>query len=262
MSPSSGEIRPVAVGYSEFEFDLPGALLTHLLKAFDNLQPAPLTDESLECVQDAQGIYQIWYRNDVVYIGKTDADAGLKNRLSRHARKIQHRHDLDPCEIYFKAVRIYVFTAMDLETGLIKYYTRKGGELWNNGGFGANDPGHKRDNTRPSRWDIQFPINVDFKLVEDFSDAKTAAEVLTRLKNVLPYTFRFETQPHTRNLAHTDLIATKINLPSGPLTARQILKSLVSQLSPGWQATVLSFGVILYKEENHYPHGSVLARSK
>lgn len=106
-------------GYVDFEFDLPGALLARLVQVLDTLPPATLSREFLDDIPDAQGVYQLFLDAALVYIGKTDAEAGLRKRLDRHRLKIQHRNGLDPNRVAFKAVRIYVFTAVDLETQLI-----------------------------------------------------------------------------------------------------------------------------------------------
>src|SRR5262245_21719866 len=111
-------------GYMDFEFDLPRALLVRLVQVLDSLPPAALDEEFLNAIPDAQGVYQLFLNGDLVYIGKTDAEAGLRKRLDRHRRKIQHRNGLDPNQMFFKAVRIYVFTAIDLETQLINHYGR------------------------------------------------------------------------------------------------------------------------------------------
>src|SRR4051812_27375677 len=106
---------------------------------------ATLLPENVGQLPEAQGVYQLSLDGVVVYIGKTDADAGLKNRLTRHSYSIQQRSNLDPSHVTFKAVRVYVFTAMDLETQLIRHY---GGASWNSSGFGSNDPGRNRDHTK------------------------------------------------------------------------------------------------------------------
>jgi hypothetical protein len=111
-------------GFIEFEFDLPEALLTNLVRVFDSMDSADLTQENVAQIADAQGVYQLLLDGQLVYIGKTDAEAGLRKRLERHARTIQHRLNLDATRVTFKAVRVFVFTAIDLETQLIRHYGR------------------------------------------------------------------------------------------------------------------------------------------
>jgi hypothetical protein len=247
-------------GYTEFEFDLPDALLNHLIKVLDALPPAPLQANALSKVPEAQGVYQLFLDGKLVYIGKTDADAGLRRRLDRHAYKIQHRSHLDPAQVSFRAVRIFVFTAIDLETQLIKHYA-KDGTAWNNRGFGANDPGRRRDRTRirPVNFDAIYPIDIDQPLDIDFSASSTVGDVVTRLKQALPYTFRYETEG--RKPAR-DLMLTPISMPSNTMSARQVLKYVTGFLPKGWQATGFMHQLILYPEiVDDYPDASIIARS-
>lgn len=250
----------MTAGYTEFEFDLPDALLQHLIKVLDGLEIAPLHVNAVSKVPEAQGVYQLFLDGELVYIGKTDAEAGLRNRLNRHATKIQHRLNLDPTRVSFRAVRIFVFTAIDLETQLIRHYARDG-TRWNNRGFGANDPGRRRDRTRVrvTNFDALYPIDPDRPLDLDFSDATNVGQVVTQLKQALPYTFRFETQG--RRPADI-LTETGVRIPAGVNTARGVLVELVRQLPPGWQATGFLHQLILYEERvDDYPDAVIIARS-
>lgn len=250
----------MTAGYIEFEFDLPDALLTHLIKVLDGLEIAPLHVNAVSAVPEAQGVYQLFLDGELVYIGKTDAEAGLRNRLNRHATKIQHRLNLDPTRVSFRAVRIFVFTAIDLETQLIRHYA-KDGTRWNNRGFGANDPGRRRDRTRvrETNFDALYPIDPDRPLDVDFTDATNAGQVVARLKQALPYTFRFETQG--RRPADI-LTETGVRIPAGVNTARGVLVELVRQLPPSWQATGFLHQLILYEERvDDYPDAVIIARS-
>jgi hypothetical protein len=150
-------------GYREFEFDLPQALLAHLVRTFDSVEDAPLTPESVTEIPEAQGVYQLFHQRRLVYIGKTDAEAGLKQRLGRHAWTVQHRRNLDTSEVSFKAVRVFVFTALDLETQMIRHYRCTRPVPWNDSGFGSNDPGKERDttNAKAEGFDAQFPVDLD-----------------------------------------------------------------------------------------------------
>jgi Uri superfamily endonuclease len=248
-------------GYVEFEFDLPEALLTHLIRVLDALHPAPLDTNGVAAVPEAQGVYQLFLDGQLVYIGKTDAEAGLRKRLERHASKIQHRQGLDPARVSFRAVRIFVFTAIDLETQLIRHYAAKG-TAWNKRGFGSNDPGRRRDHTRikPINFDALYPIDIDRPLPVDFASAETAADVVIRLKQALPYTFRFEATGGRRPDAA--LSDTRVRMAPGERTAREVLVELTTQLPPGWQATAFRHQLLLYPEAvDTYPDAEILARS-
>lgn len=247
--------------YEEFEFDLPAALLQNLVSVFERLEAAPLTSV-LHQIPEVQGVYQLFLDGRLVYIGKTDADAGLSQRLTRHSRKILHRHGLDPAQVSVKAVRVYVFTAVDLETQLIRHYTGKDGTEWNGSGFGSNDPGRKRDHTQPGRFDRSYPINIDLPLEIEFERASTAAAIAAAVKTALPYTFRFQGAAPNSRKPHPDLASSRVVIDPAARTVREVIAQLTRQLPPGWQATALSAVLILYKEfVPDYPEATVLGRS-
>jgi len=250
-------------GYVDFEFDLPEALLAHLIRILDGMESAILACNSLTNIPDAQGVYQLFLDNKLVYIGKTDAEAGLRKRLDRHNAKTQHRNGLDPTRVTFKAVRIYVFTAVDLETQLIAHYGGYAQVKWNGSGFGSNDPGRERDTTtyKSGHFDATFPIDIDRSLGVTFSSPDTAANVLTALKQALPYVFRFEGAKKGSRAPHPELEATMVSIGSAAQSARGIIEDVVRQLPSGWQATRLPSHIILYKERKAYPQGDVIARS-
>lgn len=76
----------MTTGYTEFEFNLPDALLKELITVFDGLAPAPLLAANVAAIPEEQGVYQLFLaphgQPSLVYIGKTDAAAGLRVRLS------------------------------------------------------------------------------------------------------------------------------------------------------------------------------------
>ncbi len=250
-------------GYLEFEFDLPSALLRNLTQVLDEMESAPLLPENVADVPEAQGVYQLWLRGSLAYIGKTDAEAGLRKRLERHARTIMHRRNLDPRDVAFKAVRVFVFTAMDLESQLIKHYGATAPVPWNNSGFGSNDPGRERDTTnlKPEGFDAQFPVDIDREIEPSLPFPATAALACAALKECLPYTFRVENAGRGSRKPHPDLVNTMVIPPPRPYTTRQFVEAIVRRLPPGWQATALPSRVILYKEERVYAFGAAIASS-
>ena len=251
-------------GYVDFEFDLPGALLARLVQVLDTLIEAMLSREFLYDIPDAQGVYQLFLDGNLVYIGKTDAEAGLRRRLERHCQKIQHRNGLDPNRVAFKAVRIYVFTAVDLETQLIQHYGGLSAVRWNGSGFGSNDPGRERDTTRyrPDHFDARYPIDIERFLNLELPAWGTAADILLTLKNALPYVLRYEGAAPRSRSPHPDLRGTMVTMSSiSPVTSRAVIEAVMRQLPTGWQATYLLSHVILYKETKAYPQGEIIARS-
>lgn len=252
-------------GYRDFEFDLPGALLEHLVKVLDSMEVAPLNTDALSSIPDGQGIYQLFLGNKLVYIGKTDAQAGLLQRLARHSRKILHRRNLIPEQLSFKAVRVFVFTAMDLETQLIKHYAGSvDGTPWNNSGFGSNDPGRNRDRTviKGKNFDALFPIDIDRELEIDLAGEHFAGALCQVLKEHLPYTFRFESEGGRSRKPHEVLMKTKIVIPGCARTTRSVVTTITEQLPAGWQSTAFRSHIILYKESmDNYPDAVIMARS-
>jgi hypothetical protein len=250
-------------GYQEFEFDLPSALLRNLVEVFGAMESALLLPENLVEVPEAQGVYQLLLNGGLTYIGKTDAEAGLRKRLERHARTVQHRRNLDPREVAFKAVRVFVFTAMDLESQLIKHYGSLAPVAWNNSGFGSNDPGRERDTTnlKPEGFDAQFPVDIDREIDLSLPFPAAAALACAALKDCLPYTFRVQNAGRGSRQPHPDLVNTQVIPPPRPYTTRQFVEAILLRLPPGWQATALPSRVILYKEERDYAFGTVVARS-
>lgn len=250
------------MAYVEFEFNLPEALLNSLKLLLDGMQPDALTAENVANIPEGQGVYQLFHRGSLVYIGKTDSDAGLPQRLGRHARSIQNRMNLNVEDVSFNAVRIFVFTAMDLETLLIRAY---GEPDWNNSGFGSNDPGRNRDRTRLNEdgFDARYPINVDRELDFPLPLEGTVAECLAALKQSLPFVFRFQSAERSKRKPHQELVDTRIALPEGQLTVRSVLEAIIGALPPGWQATALPSRVIIYRENLEYREegGRVIARS-
>ena len=247
----------MADGYVEFEFDLPDALLGQLLSVLGKMNGALLSANQVQTVPDVQGIYQLFLKDKLVYIGKTDAEAGLKQRLTRHSRTITHRKNLNAADVKFKAARILVFTTMDLETQLIGHHGGTKAVPWNNSGFGANDPGRQRDMTalKEKGFDTQFPIDIDQPLELELPAQPTAFEAIRSASRVAPYTVRVEGDPELKEKI--------VELPIRPLTMRTLLSKIISRLSPGWQATKLPGRIIMYREnEDNYPGSEVIKRSE
>lgn len=248
--------------FKDLEFDLPSALLAQLVDLFERMMPGPLTDEAVQGVPEEHGIHQLFFNGELVYVGKTDADAGLRQRLLRHAKKIRSRRNLRQSQVTFKAVRVYVFTAMDLEDFLIKHYRGRGVSLaWNLSGFGSNDPGRNRDKSvvKENHFDSLYPIDLDFEMrVVQPEDDRSVAEILRQLKDQLPYTIRYQNAGGRSKQPHIDLVETRVRLRSEEDGVLNILRQAKAALGEQWQITALPGYVIIYKENERYPHGEVI----
>ena len=233
-----------------------------MIRAFDEMESASLSQAHLAAIPEAQGVYQLLLGNEIVYIGKTDAEAGLRKRLDRHAWSIQHRCGLEADQVSFKALRVFVFTAMDLENQLIGHYKKMSSLGWNDSGFGSNDPGRNRDKTRakPGGFDTLFPIDLDREVFLEEAGAMKAFHALALLKREVPYTVRAELGSDGSRRLHPDLLSSEVYLEERGTTPRKLLTAIVNALPSGWQATRLAGRVILYKEVEEYPAGIVIAR--
>ena len=230
-----------------------------MIATFDAMEGATLSPAHLEGIPEAQGVYQLLLNEEIVYVGKTDSGAGLRKRLARHAWTIQHRSNLRVDEVSFKAVRVFVFTAMDIETGLISHYKQTSVTGWNGSGFGSNDPGRGRDRTRATAasFDGLYPINLDESFDLGVSGTLSVQAALKMLRETLPYTLRIESSGR-----HPDFEGLSITVAEPKVTARSMLESVVRLLPSGWQATALAGRIILYKERvDDYPAGRIIARS-
>jgi hypothetical protein len=63
----------------------------------------------------------------------------------------------------------------------------------NNNKDGSWARNHRREGPRiqPTNFDALFPIDIDRVLTQDFSDANTVADALSKLKGIFPFIFRF-----------------------------------------------------------------------
>lgn len=248
--------------FEELEFDLPTALIHALVALLDEMPSATLTEKHVSTVENEQGIYQLFLDDALVYIGKTDADAGLQTRLRRHSKKILGRVGLNSNRVTFKAVRIYVFTAMDLEELLISHFGLTSTNSWNNSGFGANDPGRERDTTKlkEHHFDKKFPIQLQLPVdVGANGKAQSVNDVLVKLKKAVPYLIRAQTAGGGSKRPHDDLVKTRITIPTKKgLTAERVLRLIKTALGAEWQVTALPGYIVIYKEERPYSEGEIL----
>jgi hypothetical protein len=229
-----------------FTFDLTGALAQQLEAALPGLTQAPLTLDALENVEAVPGIYQLYLRAELIYIGK--ADRSLRGRLTDHHRKISGRlnitiEDMSFTGLYLEGTWIPVGPEQMLVN---KRKLVTGAEpLWNTNGFGMNDPGSRRDNTyfKNDHFDVMYPANLDYVIESIGGGAYPTSQLLPLLKDSLPYVFRYE----NKQAKHPDYLATQVQITQSPLTATQAFDALINALPPGWQITALPGYVIMYK---------------
>lgn len=253
-------------GYSELEFDLPTALLSAVLDRIETIEPGLLTADAIADMPEEQGIYALYLKNPsrLVYIGKTDSDAGLKHRLNRHARKLIGRQNIRPGDVEFRAVRLFVFTAMDIESALIAHYGGVKSVAWNGSGFGSNDPGKERDTTtyKVDHWDTQYPIALDECHVEFELGTHSISDVMRNLKAELPFLLRYERPGKGSNSFHPDFKENTVVFSKKRMSTRKVLEAVMDALPPGWHATAVPSHIIAYKNDRRrFPSGQLLAQS-
>lgn len=253
--------------HAAFDLDLPLALQGQLVDAFDRLEEGVLDEKTLGTIKPDQGVYNLFLRHQLVYVGKADS---LRNRLRRHFLKISGRTNIAIGEMGFKC--LYVgdnWTPLAPEEALITYFkARSKGECeWNGNGFGPNDPGRKRDETeiKEEHFDGQFPIRHDFPCDWIVAGSHDVLDVLVKMKDNLPFLLRYERERvggkevhYTKG--HPDYRVAKVTLPDAGMPAHRILAAIVAALPTGWQATRFPHQLLLYKEKGKtYPHGKIIA---
>lgn len=257
----------MTAGYAELEFDLAGALLQEVTKLFKRMTAAELTEQNLAHVAEAAGVYALYSKTsgELLYIGKAEGAKGLHNRLTRHMRKIDGRQHIAPGDVLFKAIRLFVFAAMDLETSLINFYGGSRMVPWNHSGFGSNDPGKERDTTRykPDHFDTLHPIRLDASFVSVSPGTYSVAELMQKLKDGLPFLLRFQRpNPNSSRSFENDFLVTKVTVSRAEVTTRDLVQLCVKALPRGWHATGLPSHVICYKNDTRkFPSGEEIARS-
>jgi hypothetical protein len=250
--------------YDEFELDLTEALLQYLPPVLERIVPAPLTQQEVGSLPEGvQGIYMLLFQGLATYIGKTDAEHGFRSRLLRHYYTLSARRNLDLASVTYRAVRIMVFTTVNVESTMIKYFHVDDNPLaWQTSGFGSNDPGHRREGQDPSPFDVQYPINIDIPLPFVAIGTQSVRDLLVLLKEKLPFDFRYETdwpagtrRPQRHTIGHADQREAIASVPREGMSLREVLlESVLPNLPPGWLATIFPGRVILYKEPTRWPH--------
>lgn len=140
-----------------FDFDLDRGIRS---QAVEKLEQSPLLALQKNVGPQSSGVYALYYKGKLVYIGKaskgtTKSRRTLRARLNEHASKITGRTGLTladmTCRYLTFASEWWVFAA---EFALITHYNPE----WNASGFGSKVPGKGRPGTeRISRWDDLFP---------------------------------------------------------------------------------------------------------
>lgn len=140
-----------------FTFDLDKAIFGQLVEA---LELSPIVPLRKSIGPTESGIYALYYKNKMVYVGKasketTKSGRTLRSRLNEHVGKIVKRKNISLTDM---AVRYLTFDSewwvFAAEYALISRMPPE----WNYSGFGSKTPGKGRPGTEQvSDWDSQFP---------------------------------------------------------------------------------------------------------
>ena len=145
------------VDQHHFVFDLDLAILG---QAVAKLESSPLLPLNKGTGPQSSGIYALYFKGTLVYLGKaskgrTKSKRTLRARLSEHVGKLSGRRNITLDDMRCRYLTLesewWVFAA---EFALIAHYAPQ----WNESGFGSKMPGVGRPGThRVSRFNEQFP---------------------------------------------------------------------------------------------------------
>lgn len=140
-----------------FSFDLDRGIRDQVVERLEN---SPLLALEKGVGPKESGIYALYYKGALVYVGKasketTKSKRDLRSRLSEHQSKISGSQNITLDDVQCRYLTFdsewWVFAA---EYALIAHYTPE----WNASGFGSKTPGAGRPGTdRISKWYAQFP---------------------------------------------------------------------------------------------------------
>jgi len=124
---------------------------THLLERFEE---SPLLSFPPPTMPAETGIYGLYLRDELIYIGKATGKSHLRKRFSEHARKIGGRKNIKLSQLQCRFLMIAEEWVHYAEHHLIDHYKPE----WNGSGFGSHVPGAGRPGVKgPPTWDQKYP---------------------------------------------------------------------------------------------------------
>lgn len=234
--------------YSFHFLNTVSAQLYDQLKGLAHTQLTATTLSALSSFQQTnnadQGVYVLHHKGQPVYVGKA---SNMQARLQKHLKKISGRKGIHLTDISYKALLLdkSMSTAAN-ETVLMGLFQQTYPGMWNNGGFGPNDPGQERDTTKPGDFDSTYPIQEKWPITLA-SSTITVGALLANMKAQLPYVFRHQKPSETE-------ANTSINVAGIPHEADALFETVVNALGTGWKGAILSYGMVLYKNDKSYPY--------
>jgi hypothetical protein len=241
-----------------FALDLHRALVEQLPESLERLNAAPLSPPNLAALGGERGVYQLFDRGVPVYVGKSELP--LATRLEQHRRRCSGRLNININDMSFRCLYVDSFVdAAAPERLLIQKYREAGLAPWNvDEGFAPRDVGRNRDHGRPGQWFIDRPVDYQTLVtVPEGGCDIPLLQALQSLKDAVPFDlFRFAS-PWSRNKsdkedAEHDYPGRSATLPVGPAPVLTHVRAIIECLPPGWQATVLPQGLVIYKDNGPY----------
>ena len=142
-----------------FDFDLDRGIREQVV---EKLKSSPLLRLEKGVGPPESGVYALYWKRKLVYIGKaskemTKSKRTLRGRLSEHSLKIGRHRNIELADM---KCRYLIFSSewwlVAAEFALVTHCDPK----WNDSGFGSKTPGGGRPGmpNRVSKWDKQFPL--------------------------------------------------------------------------------------------------------
>lgn len=237
-------IEPGSQGafHADFTLSITKALGDQLAAALTDLEQAPLCEASILELREYPGVYQLYLRDEFVYVGK--ADKTLPGRLRQHVRKISGRENFYDGDMTFCCLYIAEdFSALAPEKLLINRYSETGQAIWNHNGFGNNDPGRRRDHTviKANHFDRAFPADLG-RVVDGLAPGDASLKLLLKqMKDGLRFTFRY-----AKDLGAIANMTVTLDNPE--MTADQAFAFLAGHLPSEWQVVALHGYAIMYRD--------------
>lgn len=132
-------------------------------QAVEKLESSPLLPLQKNIGPPSSGIYALYYKGKLAYIGKasrelTKSKRTLRTRLNEHLSKISGRQNIDIHEMQCRFLTfVSEWWVIAAEFALITHYC----PAWNLSGFGSKVEGKGRPGTaRVSRWNQLFPKKI------------------------------------------------------------------------------------------------------
>jgi hypothetical protein len=157
MTASNEDKVDSPVDLHHFDFDLDRGIREQVV---EKLEASPLLPLKKGVGPQLSGIYALYLKGNLVYVGKaskgtTKSKRTLRSRLNEHCGKIDGRQNINcslmNCRYLTFESEWWVFAA---EYALMAHYDPE----WNASGFGSKTPGSGRPGTdRVSRWNEKYP---------------------------------------------------------------------------------------------------------